>query len=119
MTRPSILHAFAAAAALACLAAPRPSHAQAFISGAQLARTCVSRAVPDENACSGYVAGALDVIAGTPDLRKTICPPNNTKLVVLREAVGRFGQQSPNDTKGTGVDLIIAMLAANYPCQAK
>jgi hypothetical protein len=38
---------------------------------------------------------------------------------VLREALGRYGEQHANDTHGSGVALLHAMLKANYPCPAK
>ena len=95
---------------------PRPSHAQSFITGSQLAIACASRAVADERSCSGYIAGALDEVVGSAELKATICPPANTKLGALREAVAKFGKDKPDEAKGSGVALLHAMLKANYPC---
>ena len=50
-------------------------HAQAFVTGAQLARTCASHTPTDENACNGYIAGALDEVAANAELRAAVCPP--------------------------------------------
>jgi hypothetical protein len=48
-----------------------------------------------------------------------MCLPAHTKLGALRDALGRYGEQKPDDAKGSGVALIQAMLKANYPCPAK
>ncbi len=102
---------------LAGLAAlPSLAHAQAFISGRQLATACASRALNDERSCDGYVAGALDVIAEAPELKGKVCPPDNMKLGAMRELVGRFGQQHPDDARGSGVALVVAAVRANHPC---
>ncbi len=110
----------AAAFVVAALAAvPGIARAQAFISGAQLARACGSHAPTDENACNGYIAGALDEVAANAELKAAICPPAGTKLSVLRDALGKFGQQRPDDAKGSGIALLHAMIKATYPCPAK
>lgn len=96
-----------------------PARAADFIDGAQLARACASKAPSDSAACGGYVAGALDEVIGSADLRAKICPPPATKLSVLREALGRYGQQHPDQTKGSGIALLHAMMTADYPCPAK
>ena len=108
------------AAALAGLAGMTvPARAADFISGVQLAHACASRAPVDSGSCDGFIAGALDEVVGNAELRSTICPPAGTKLSVLREALGRYGQQHADDTHGSGVALLHAMLKANYPCPAK
>ncbi len=104
-------------AGLAGLAVPSQAQAQFFITGSQLAKACASHATRDESACDGYIAGALDVVQATPDLKAQICPPAKVKLSTLREAVGNYGQRKPDDAKGSGIALIQAMLKANYPCQ--
>ena len=115
MIRPLIL--LAGLAALPSLA-PFSAHAQAFISGRQLAGACASRAPNDERSCDGYVAGALDVIAEAPELKGKVCPPENTKLGAVRELVGRFGQQHPEEAGGSGVGLVVAAVRASHPCPA-
>ena len=114
MLRPLLL--LAGLAALPSFALPNPAHAQAFISGRQLAGACASRAPNDERSCDGYVAGALDVIAEAPELKGKVCPPDNMKLGAVREMVGRFGQQHPDDARGSGVALVVAAVRANHPC---
>jgi hypothetical protein len=99
--------------------APGAAHAQAFITGSQLAHACASHAPRDESACDGYIAGALDTVVTTPALKATLCPPPHVKLSALREALGHYGEQKPDDAKGSGLALIQAMLKANYPCPAK
>ena len=111
---------FAAVPLLAAgLAASNGAHAQAFISGTQLARACNSHTPADENACNGYIAGSLDEVAANAELKAAICPPAGTKLSVLREALGKFGQQRPDEAKGSGIALVHAMIKTNYPCPAK
>ena len=115
---PQLRLAIAAASCLAsagCLA-PVPSRAQFFISGSQLAAACASRAVPDERSCSGYIAGALDEVVSNAELKAAVCPPANAKLGALREALAKFGKDKPDETKGSGVALVQAMLKATYPC---
>ena len=109
-----MLRPFLLLAGLAAL--PSLAHAQAFISGRQLATACASHALNDERSCDGYVAGALDVMAEAPELKGKVCPPENTKLGAMRELVGRFGQQHPDDTRGSGVALVVAAVRANHPC---
>lgn len=98
-----------------------PAWAGDFISGTQLARACASTAAGDKAACDGYIAGALDVVLNTAELKNTVCPPSGVKLSALREAVGRFGQLHTEDTKNGGIPLLHAMMKATYPCpdQAK
>ena len=112
------LPSLAVAVALTGLAAsiPMRAHAQAFIGGTQLARACASHTAADENACNGYIAGALDEVAANPALKAEICPPAGTKLSVLRAALGKFGQQRPEEARGSGIALVHAMIKANYPC---
>ena len=106
----------AACLAFACGLAPSPSRAQFFVSGSQLTTACASRAVADERSCSGYIAGALDEVVANAELKAAICPPANIKLGVLREAVAKYGKDKPDDTKGSGIALLHAMLKATYPC---
>ena len=106
------------AAMLAALAVPA-ARAADFISGAQLARACSSRAPVDTGACDGFIAGALDEVVGNSELRATICPPPSTKLSVLRESMGRYAQQHGDETRGSGVSLLHAMMKATYPCPGK
>ena len=109
-----------ATATLAGLAALAPQgRAQTFISGAQLAKACSSRAPADENACNGYLAGTLDQVAANAELKATICPPAGTKLMVLREAMAKFARERPDETRGSGIALVQAMIKTNYPCPAK
>ena len=108
------------ALAMAAPIAASPAHAQAFINGSRLATACAARNnAAEENACNGYLAGTLDAIASNPELKSAVCPPPGVKLVALREAMGKFGQSKPEATKGSGVDLVIAMVKANYPCPGK
>ena len=90
-----------------------------FASGAMLARACSSRNPGESSLCDGYIAGALDVVAGSAELRSKICVPPNTKLSALREAVGRFGQGHVDETKASGLALLSATMRADYPCPAK
>ncbi len=101
------------------MASPGRAHSETFITGSQLAHACVSHAPRDESACDGYIAGALDTVVTTPSLKAAMCLPAHTKLGALRDALGRYGEQKPDDAKGSGVALIQAMLKANYPCPAK
>jgi hypothetical protein len=116
-----VIRSLLSAAALAAIVVTTASAARAadFISGVQLAHACASRAPVDSGSCDGFIAGALDEVVGNAELRSTICPPAGTKLSVLREALGRYGEQHANDTHGSGVALLHAMLKANYPCPAK
>lgn len=100
-------------------ATPLPARAQSFISGAQLARACSSHAPADENACNGYIGGSLDEVAGNAELKTAICPPAGIKLVMLREAMGKFAQQHPDEAKGSGTALVHAMIKTTYPCHAR
>ncbi len=109
----------AALAGLATVASLAPARAADFISGSQLARACNGRSPADSGSCDGYIAGALDEVAGNSELRSTICPPQNTKLSALRESLARYSQQHADDAKGSGVSLVHAMLKANYPCAGK
>ena len=109
----------AAAVSVAFTLTPVAGHAQFFISGAQLATACASHGLADERSCSGYIAGALDEVVANPELKATICPPANTKLGTLREAVARFGKDKPDEAKGSGVAMLHAMLKATYPCGGK
>lgn len=104
-----------ALAALACLATG-PASAEAFISGPKLAHACASHAGADANACDGYIAGALDEIASEPSLKGSVCPPANTKLSVLREALAKYGEKNNAES---GIALLRDMLKANYPCGGK
>ncbi len=113
----SLLSAAALAGVLS-LAAP-PAQAADYISGAQLAHACGGRSPADAGSCDGYIAGALDEAVGNTELRSTICPPPNTKLGVLRETLARYSQQHVEETRGSGVSLLHAMLKANYPCPGK
>jgi hypothetical protein len=110
--------AAAAFASLGVTALPSGAHAQAFISGTQLAKACASHTPADENACNGYIAGSLDEVAVNTDLRATICPPAGTKLSVMRMALAKYGAQNQADTKGSGIALVHAMIKATYPCPA-
>ena len=106
----------AAASCLAGAGVLAPAHAQSFVTGSQLATACASRAVPDERSCSGYIAGALDEVVASPELKAAVCPPASIKLGALREAVAKFGKDKPDEAKGSGVALVHAMLKATYPC---
>ena len=113
-------HLLAAACALACLAAlPSRAQAQAFVSGAQLTKACSGRTPADTFSCDGYIAGVLDSIRDQPEFNGKICPPSNTKLGVLREALGKFGQQRPEEAKGPGPGLIVSFIKTTYPCPVK
>jgi hypothetical protein len=118
LTRLNTLLAAAGLATLGFAALPGTAHAQAFISGTQLAKACASRTPADENACNGYIAGSLDEVAANSDLRTTICPPAGTKLSVLRLALAKYGAGNQADTKGSGIALVHAMIKATYPCPA-
>jgi hypothetical protein len=116
-----VIRPLLSAAALAAIVVTSASLARAgdFISGGQLAHACASRAPVGSGSCDGFIAGALDEVAGNTELRSTICLPPGTKLSAVREALGRFGQQHADDTRGSGVALLHAMLKANYPCPNK
>ena len=110
--------AIVAGAALLSLAAAS-ARAGDFASGGMLAKACASRSSGENSLCDGYIAGALDVVAGSAELRSKICVPPNTRLSALREAVGRYGQGHVDDTKSSGVALLAATMRADYPCPAK
>ncbi len=105
---------------LGCLAVglPRLGRAQEFVTGAQLAQACSSRYPTGMRDCDGYIAGVLDTVASAPELKGKLCPPAHTRLGSLREAVGTFGQQHPEATKGSGVALLQATMKAMFPCPA-
>ena len=121
MTRACLLPAtIAFSGALAgMMSLPLPVQAQAFVSGSQLSRACSGRAGPAASSCDGYIAGALDAIRDTPELKDKLCPPSGVKLSVLREALGKYGQLHPDDAKGPGVALVAAFIRSTYPCSAK
>ena len=98
------------------LATAAALHAQEFVTGTQLAQACASRYPTGERDCDGYIAGVLDTVAAAPELRGKLCPPPHTRLGALREAVGTFGQQHPEATKGSGIALLQSVMKANYPC---
>ena len=110
----------AALAAAAGLAAwPQSGRAQAFVSGAQLTKACSGRLPADLFSCDGYIAGTLDYVRETPELKDKVCPPSGTKLAALREALGRYGQQRPSEANGPGVALVVSFIKTTYPCPAK
>ena len=113
-----VIHAVLLAPALLTLVAAA-AHAGDFASGGMLARACASRSAGENSLCDGYIAGALDVVAGSAELRSRICVPPNTRLSALREAVGRYGQGHVDDTKASGLALLAATMRADYPCPAK
>ncbi len=98
------------------LAAAKGAQAQEFVTGTQLAQACASRYPTGERDCDGYIAGVLDTVAAAPELKGRLCPPPHTRLGALREAVGTFGQQHPEATKGSGVALLQSVMKANFPC---
>ncbi len=100
-------------------ALPSPSRAQGFVSGAQLTKACNGRTSQDVNSCDGYIAGVLDAIRETPELKDKVCPQSGVRLSALREALGKFGQLHPDDAKGPGSMLVANFIKANYPCAAK
>ncbi len=100
------------------LSVARSARAQEFVTGTQLAQACASRYPTGTRDCDGYIAGVLDTVAGAPELKGKLCPPPHTKLGTLREALGTFGEQHPEATKGSGVALLQSMMKANYPCPA-
>ena len=105
-------------AGFALLAFNAHARAQSWVTGSQLAHACAGHTPKDMSDCDGYVAGVLDTVGTTPALKGTVCPPANTKLGALREALGKFGQQRPAETKGSGVELVESMMKTNYPCPA-
>ena len=108
-----------ALAAVCLAAAPLGARAQAFVTGAQLTKACSGRAPADLFSCDGYIAGTLDTVREMPELKDKVCPPSNTRLAVLREALGRFGQQRPTEAGGPGTALVVAFIKTMYPCPAK
>ncbi len=120
MTRVCTFIAGLCGAWLGLAAAPDEAHADAFITGSQLAKACTSRAPADEQACDGYIAGVLDDATAAGDPKSGICTlPSGTKLVAVRGALGKFVQQKPEETKGSGLALVRAMMKADYPCPTK
>ena len=103
-------------AGLICLAMPAAGYAQTFIKGTQITQNCNSRSAQDQTACNTYIAGALDQVANSPELKKTVCVPYNTTLEELRHALGRFGVQRPEEAKRSAATLIDTMMRTNYPC---
>ncbi len=95
-----------------------PAHADPFITGTQLAKACASRNPTDEQACIGYIAGVLD--DATDNASSGICTlPRGTKLSAMRTAMAKFAEQKPEETKGSGLSLVKALMKAYYPCPAK
>ena len=105
-------------AGIACILPGHPARAADFVSGSMLAHACGSRLPTDLSSCDGYLAGVLDTVTGSSALENRMCPPAGTKLSVLREALGRFGQQHADAAHGSGVALVYAMMKADYPCPA-
>ena len=103
------------AAGFVCIALSTAARAQTWVSGSQLAQACASHTPTGERDCDGYIAGVLDTVSHTPALKGTVCPPANTKLGALREALGKFGQQRPGETKGSGVELVENMIKTSSP----
>ena len=103
---------------LLVIALPRLGHAQEFVTGAQLAQACDSRYPTGMRDCDGYIAGVLDTVASAPELKGKLCLPPHSRLGSLREAVGTYGQQHPEATKGSGVALLQAMMKVMFPCPA-
>jgi hypothetical protein len=117
MTRSQILLAACGLAGIAGL--PLHAKAQAFVSGSQLTRACSGRSPVEQNSCDGYIAGVLDTVRDLPDANGKVCPPTNTKLSVMREALGRFGQQRSEEARGPGTALVVAFIKTTYPCPVK
>jgi hypothetical protein len=85
-----------------------------------LAKACASRNPADGQACDGYIAGVLDDATAADDGKSGICTlPRGTKLSAMRVAMAKFAEQKPEETKGSGLSLVRALMKANYPCPAK
>ncbi len=105
---------------LSVFALSAPSHADPFITGTQLAKACASRNPTDEQACVGYIAGVLDDATAGDDAKSGICTlPRGIKLSAMRTAMAKFAEQKPEETKGSGLSLVKALMKANYPCPTK
>ncbi len=113
MTRVPVL------ALAAVLLLPAAVRAQAFVSGSQLTRACNGRSPVDSNSCDGYIAGALDTMREQPDLKGKLCPPSGVRLSAMREALGKFGVQRPEEARGPGTALVASFIKTTYPCPAQ
>lgn len=100
-------------------ALPLAARAQAFIPGNQIVQVCSSTSRQDDFACNGFIAGALDEVSASPELRGAICVPKGTPLKTLRAALVKFAREHADETKGSGVSLLNAMIKTTYPCPAK
>jgi Rap1a immunity proteins len=103
------------AAALSAL--PLAARAQkAFIPANKLVQVCNNPA--QDAICTGFIGGALDEVIASP-ARTEICVPSGTSLKVLRAALVKYAREHADQTKGSGVSLLNAMIKANYPCAAQ
>ncbi len=109
---PTLLHGFSGAV-LGLVLLSGPAHADAFISGTQLAKACASHNPTDEQACDGYIAGVLDDATAADDGKSGICTlPHGTKLSAMRAGIAKFAAQKPEEAKGSGLSLVKALMKA-------
>lgn len=98
------------------LALPSGARAQAFISGAELAKACAPSS-RESASCTAFIAGAMDEVAATPELKAKVCLPAGTKLKTLREGLASYVTEHPDAARGTGVELVNAMVVSHFPCK--
>lgn len=101
--------------ALPVMLAAHGARAQ-FISGAELAKACALNS-RESASCTAFIAGAMDEVAVTPELKAKVCLPAGTKLKTLRESLASYVAERPDAARGTGVELVNAMVVSHFPCK--
>ena len=96
-------------------ALPLGAHAE-FITGVELAKACAP-STREAASCNAFIAGALDEVEATPELKARICLPPGTKLGVLRRRIASFVQERADATHGSAVALVNAMVTSHFPCK--
>ena len=112
----TLLTAGMIAGAMALLGLPGMARAE-FITGAELAKACAPT-TREAASCNAFIAGALDEVEATPELKARICLPPGTKLGVLRQSVSSFVQERPDAARGSAVALVNAMVTSHFPCKS-
>ncbi len=81
-----------------------------------------SRDSPDPGAFAGYVQGFIDLHTDLSDAeiriikRPFFCPPRNTQLAQMLDAVMRYLEAHPEKRRFTGSSLVASALWEAFPC---